>query len=677
MKNERYLSHRRNGATHHAWLLMWLFACLVMPFFEAQALESEWQGDPDIAEVRLLSAVKASGDLATLPMALEFRIAPGWKMYWRTPGEAGLPPSIDLASSPTPNLYSEIRWPLPKRFDVFGFDNYGYETHVVLPVNVSGHIPASAVQIDAAIDALACSDICVPIQAQLTMSIPDGAAVASNNAQMIAQFAAQIPRLVMAQTGRAASGPNLGLAAVWIDSGEVIVELEAGAPPIDDIFIEGFDGVAFKAPIDEGGRYRIPVALAKGTQFSGGQAVLTIAGGGEMAEFKTAIAAENSRAAPSGNLPVVSNAGASLFLLTLGIAFIGGLILNLMPCVLPVLALKLSAVLGLAGRGRTQLRFGFLAGAAGIVTSFLLLASALVLVRAAGGQIGWGIQFQNPIFLGVMMLLLGLFALNLLDFVNIPVPRFASNLSGRLRFKSHGLAGDFLAGMLATILATPCSAPFVGTAVTFALSGSNLSLFAIFLAMGIGLASPWIVVAIFPGMITILPRPGHWMIWMKRGLALLLAGTIFWLGSILINVTGTNDGQANMAQISADDQQLIWQPFNPEAISGLVADGKIVLVDVTADWCITCKANKLLVLDRAPLAGRLAGLQAAGDLVAMQADWTRPDARIAAFLASHDRFGIPFDIIYGTQGPDGVILPELLTSGAVIEALETVQKLRN
>ena len=163
------------------------------------------------------------------------------------------------------------------------------------------------------------------------------------------------------------------------------------------------------------------------------------------------------------------------------------------------------------------------------------------------------------------------------------------------------------------------------------------------------------------------------MIWMKRGLALLLAATIFWLGSILINVIGTNDGRANVAQILADER-LIWQPFAPDAVAGLVAEGKIVLIDVTADWCITCKANKLLVLDRNPLAGRLMGLQASDDLVAMQADWTRPDARIAAFLASHDRFGIPFDVIYGVGRPDGVILPELLTSGAVIEALEDVQK---
>jgi suppressor for copper-sensitivity B len=326
------------------------------------------------------------------------------------------------------------------------------------------------------------------------------------------------------------------------------------------------------------------------------------------------------------------------------------------------------------GRDRARLRLGFLAGAAGIITSFALLALTMVLIRQAGGQIGWGVQFQNPVFLGVMIGLLGIFALSLVDLVTIPVPRFAASLArpsgptGR-----NGLAGDFLAGMLATILATPCSAPFVGTAVTVALTGDTLTLFAIFLAMGVGLASPWLLVALFPGMVALLPRPGAWMIWVRRGLALLLVGTMLWLGTIVSALLLPENREASIDD-TARSGAINWAAFAPETVAAHLADGQVVFVDVTANWCITCKANKAFVLDQDPVVSKMAALQQAGSLVPMQADWTRPNEQISTFLASHNRFGIPFNIVYGPAMPDGHLLPELLTSSAVLEALELVTR---
>ena len=635
----------------------------------AAASQSAWQGESDIVRVRMVSAVAATGNLDQLPLGLEFEIAAGWKIYWRTPGEAGLPPSLDLGNSPTMGLDAAIRWPMPKRFDVFGFDNFGYEQHVILPFDVDGHVAGAAVQIAGQIEALACSDICVPVEAKLELALPDGPATASPHARQIAQFAAQVPRRALAGE-RSASGPNLAIEDVRIDRGDLLVRFAAGAPPVDDIFVEGFDGTAFKAPIAEGRVYRIPVTAAKGIQFNGGPAVVSVVAGDEMAEFNVIIG-------PSGpSAAATTKPDGGMVMLTLGIAFLGGLILNLMPCVLPVLALKLSTVLGMTGRSRTEVRLRFLAGAAGIITSFLILALALVLVRQAGGQIGWGIQFQNPVFLGIMIGLLGIFALSLVDFITIPVPRFAAVLarpSGPTG--GTGLFGDFLAGMLATILATPCSAPFVGTAVTVALTGSTASLFGIFLAMGFGLAAPWIGVAIFPASIGVLPRPGPWMIWMKRVLALFLVATMVWLGTILLSLLGPEplSGSALNGQ-GGDTQRVTWQVFNPDDINQLVADRKTVFVDVTADWCITCKANKAFVLDRGAVAARMQSLQDAGELALLQADWTAPDADIAAFLASHGRFGIPFNIVYGPSAVNGIVLPELLTGNVVLEALERAGK---
>ena len=642
------------------------FFCVVVMSTSAMALQSDWQGDPTIAEARLLSAVKGTGDLTTLPLAVEFRIAPGWKIYWRTPGEAGLPPTIDVSGSASPSLEATIRWPVPKRFDVFGFDNFGYESQVTLPLDLTGHNVGAPVQIVAQLEALACSDICVPVMAQLDLVLPDGAATASPHAQMIARASSMVPRIAPSG-GRAATGPNLFIVSAVIKDSDLAVQLANGAPPIDDILVEGFDGVAFKAPVLSSDGYHLPISTAKGTGFDGGPAILTVIAGGEMAEFHLAIPLPTGASASTS--PAHSDA-----LIMLAIAFLGGLILNLMPCVLPVLALKLSAVLGVVGRDRARLRLGFLAGAAGIITSFALLALTMVLIRQAGGQIGWGVQFQNPVFLGVMIGLLGIFALSLVDLVTIPVPRFAASLArpsgptGR-----NGLAGDFLAGMLATILATPCSAPFVGTAVTVALTGDTLTLFAIFLAMGAGLASPWLLVALFPGMVALLPRPGVWMIWVRRGLALLLVGTMLWLGMILSTLLLPENREASIddtARLGA----ISWADFASEAVAAHLADGQVVFVDVTADWCITCKANKAFVLDQDPVVSKMAALQQAGSLVPMQADWTRPNEQISTFLASHNRFGIPFNIVYGPAMPDGYLLPELLTSSAVLEALELVTR---
>ena len=642
------------------------FFCVVVISTSAMALQSEWQGDPTIAEARLLSAVKGTGDLTTLPLAVEFRVAPGWKIYWRTPGEAGLPPTIDVSGSASPSLEATIRWPVPKRFDVFGFDNFGYESEVTLPLDLTGHNVSAPVQIAAQLEALACSDICVPVMAQLDLVLPDGAATASPHAQMIARASSMVPRIAPAG-GRAATGPNLFVVSAVIKDSDLEVQLAKGAPPIDDILVEGFDGVAFKAPVLSSDGYHLPISTAKGTGFDGGPVILTVIAGGEMAEFHLAI--PPSTGAPASTSPAHSGA-----LIMLAIAFLGGLILNLMPCVLPVLALKLSAVLGVVGRDRAKLRLGFLAGAAGIITSFALLALTIMLIRQAGGQIGWGVQFQNPVFLGVMIGLLGIFALSLVDLVTIPVPRFAASLArpsgptGR-----NGLAGDFLAGMLATILATPCSAPFVGTAVTVALTGNTLTLFAIFLAMGAGLASPWLLVALFPGMVALLPRPGAWMIWVRQGLALLLVGTMLWLGTILSALLLPENRKASIDD-TARSGAINWAAFASEAVAAHLADGQVVFVDVTADWCITCKANKAFVLDQDPVVSKMAALQQAGSLVPIQADWTRSNEQISTFLASHNRFGIPFNIVYGPAMPDGHLLPELLTSSAVLKALELVTR---
>ena len=345
------------------------------------------------------------------------------------------------------------------------------------------------------------------------------------------------------------------------------------------------------------------------------------------------------------------------------IAFLGGVILNVMPCVLPVLSLKITSVLsisdGQAAGSYKQVRHRFLASAAGILFSFALLGGGLILVRAAGIAVGWGVQFQHPVFLGFMFAVLGLFTLSLFDKVMIPIPGFAAQLSpakGDDKLKS-----DFVAGMLATLLATPCSAPFVGSAVTFAITAPDLKLMLVMLVMGAGLASPWLILAVRPSFISYLPKPGAWMVRIKQLMGIFLLGTMIWVGWLFAGAVGWRAAQISPAAN--------WQVWSDEKMEAELAAGQIVFLDVTADWCITCKTNKALVLDGA--AGQ--ALINADDITRLQADWTRPDAAISALLARYDRYGIPFNLVIHKNLPEPVILPEILTLKAIETALKAAR----
>ena len=693
-------------------LVFFAFAFAQMPVRADLAVSNvagPWVGDPAIGEARLVSAVTGTADLQELPLGLEFRLAPGWKIYWRTPGEAGLPPKLELQLASGHSVDNDIQWPVPKRFDAFGFDNFGYANKVILPVTLRGHPKGAPVQIIGRVEALACSDICVPLTGEIGLTIADGPATASRHAMEIARYKARIPR----------SGGVLPIQVetIWQDGDNLSVQFAANGPVVDDIFVEGAPGIAFKKPVYARGVASIALEGKMDAPLTGQTLDLTIVAGQMFVTSRHMVAKVGS---VSGNL---SHEVTGLDFEHAGVwaiaafAFLGGLILNLMPCVLPVLAIKIATIIDSSGQSRGLVRMRFAAGAAGILASFAMGALGLAAMRFAGGQIGWGIQFQSPLFLTMMMFVLGLFTLNMLDRFFLPVPSFLTASSSlqpmdRLgpngtasRAPRHLLASDFIAGMLATLLATPCSAPFVGSAVTVALSSDTLHLFGIFIAMGAGLSAPWVTVAVFPNLVRFLPKPGPWMGWLKRGLAGLLMATIVWIGWLLVAVQG---GIATMLIIclvclvlitilwrrkfpiilavgglftalwalpplavsnSAPATGLVWQAWSENARKVAQDDGKLVFLDITADWCITCKANKRFVLEREPVAGMLAELLDDGSLVMLQADWTRPNPRISAFLASHQRFGIPFNIIYGPAAPNGIVLGELLGARMIEQAL--------
>ncbi|TDQ82420.1 suppressor for copper-sensitivity B [Dongia mobilis] len=612
----------------------------------------------DHTGVRLVSAVTAAGAEPTLPFGIEIVLAPGWKTYWRSPGDAGFPPEVEIAGSQNVAA-AELAFPVPHRFELFGLQTFGYGERVLFPLRVTPERPGEAVSLRAHLRYLVCEQICIPYEHDLAFDLPAGAAGLSADAPLISAAEALVPddgaRARWRVTGISVAGDQLQVSAE-----------SAGVPfRTPDLLVEGPSGLIFGKPaVDPAldGRsvhFSLPVErFGNAPEVATSNLTLTLVEGDHGLERAVRVADFAAAATP------VRTGGAGMWLV-LAIAWLGGLVLNVMPCVLPVLVLKLTGVLEKAGAARRDLRASFVASAAGIVSAFLLLAMALIGLKLAGLGIGWGIQFQQPVFLAVLAVICLAFAANVWGWFQVPVPAFAGGIAAAAdsaEFRRPRRAA-FLQGVLATVLATPCSAPFVGTAVGFALAAGPVEILAIFLALGLGLATPYLAIAGFPALVGWLPRPGRWMRWLKHVLALSLLGTALWLGSVLVQ-------QLGWWQRGQSDDSIAWTRFDEQAIAAEVARGRVVFVDVTAEWCITCRANKEFVLLRDPVRSALG----AADVTPMLADWTNPDPVISAYLAGFGRYGIPMNVVYGPGAPRGIALPELLSSDAVLAALDAARR---
>lgn len=684
-----------------------LSALVLLGFYPAngQAAEGDWTMEPEI-EARLISAVDGVGELDTVPAGLHLYLPKGWKTYWRSPGDAGLPVVVDWAASDNVDQVG-FSWPAPHRFQLFGLDTFGYEQEVIFPLAVTPAVQGQDISLRGDVNVLVCSDICIPYTLPVSLSLPAGpAAPDARSANLIDRFAAQVP------DGGEASGFTLASLSAQSAAGEfgrISVEVEAREPFVEpDVIVENDLAYAFGTPeitVDEDGKRLRAVfdalhEVEVDGPLEGLPVTITVVDG------PRAMEAAGSVGAMAATVGGTLSSGFAGFASMIAIALVGGFILNFMPCVLPVLSLKLASAASYGGAELSVIRRGFLATVAGIVVSFAVLGGAIALLKGAGATVGWGVHFQQPLFLIFMIVVITLFAANLWGWFDIALPGSASD--GVVKATSgEGLGGHFATGAFAALLATPCSAPFVGTAVAFALTRGNGEILAIFIALGVGLAIPYLLVAAVPSIARAMPKPGVWMLTFKRVLAAALVLTALWLLWVLSSATSTQAaglvaglviaaalvlgwrklprlaygggavGAIALAFLvpglpgfaaseSTAKESADWRPFEEAVIGDLVEAGEVVFVDVTADWCITCKANKALVLGRGEVASRLGD----GSIETMQADWTRPNEAIANYLASHGRYGIPFNVVYGRDAPDGIVLPELLTQDAVLAAIE-------
>ncbi|HLW04319.1 MAG TPA: protein-disulfide reductase DsbD domain-containing protein [Azoarcus sp.] len=677
--------------------------------------------DTSHVTARLVASVDAAapGDTVTLGIAKE--IIPHWHTYWRNPGDSGLattaqwevPPGVEVGA---------LEWPAPERYSFGPVTNYGYEGEVTLlaPLTVPTNAEVgSALTIRAEVSWLVCENVCIPEEVELALELPIAAASEGNIHPAIEAAQARLPQVAPWPARHALHDDNVRLAVdvgalpeetsdVWFypfdwgrinhsepqvvsstDEG-VVVEAPRGQAAVDNAPLDGV--LVVRAQTPDG-------VLSSAFELTAPKV------DGVMTGAPMNLAAER--------IPAASTSAGIGWVTALAFALLGGLILNLMPCVFPVLAMKALALVRYGGNERAQVRVHGLAYLAGVLASFLVLAAVVLALQQGGTRLGWGFQFQSSVFVVLVAWLLFAVGLNLSGVFAIGggLAGVGQDLTER-----GGLRGSFFTGVLAAVVATPCTAPFMGAAIGFAMTQSPLALVTIFLSLGLGLALPFVVLAWWPALIERLPRPGPWMerfkqflafpmygaaIWLVWVLALqagaegvlvalsgmlalalaawlyhstwgsagrvrrcgLLAATVLVVATLAVGIGITPRTEMPARTDGGQGATLAHEAWSSERLAELRAEGP-VFVNFTAAWCITCLVNERVALDRREVAQTFAERNVAY----LKGDWTNQDAEIAAELARFGRSGVPLYLYY-PPGEEAVVLPQILTLDTVLNTV--------
>ncbi len=685
-------------------------------------------------------------------VALRIRMDAHWHSYWRNAGDSGLPTKIEW-KLPAGFRAGEIQWPHPTRIETPPLVTYAYENEVWLLTQITppSSLPSGKlVALRAKATWLVCKEECIPAQADVALTLPVAGAAVTNPRHKTA-FAKWRNALPIAPTGwvlkagRAADGKGFSLfvqapkgrekalegahffasdpSTIAHAAGQKMTRQRAGYV----ITLSPSEYLAASPKRLRG----VLVASANQAWNDGGARALNVD-----VPLQSAAAFTSSTRSVQTNAVTAAkaNTASTTLPVALGLALLGGLLLNLMPCVFPVLSLKVLSFVQQAGEDRSRVKKHGLAFGAGVLLSFWVLASVLLLVRASGASVGWGFQLQSPAFVAALSLLLFGVGLNLLGAFEIGVgltnigPKTALSAAQSSTRTGHaGYGASFWNGVLATVVATPCTAPFMGAALGFALSQPALPALLVFTALGLGMAAPYVLLSFNPSWLARLPRPGAWMETFKQAMALpifatvvgliwvfgrltsvdgiallavalLMMGTAAWLwnrwdfsklsptarvmarGGALLSLgfallaawsSATVEPEATSNAPSASVAKAEWQPFSSSQVAQLQAQGRPVFIDFTAAWCITCQVNKRTTLAQVNVKNAFAQR----DVVLMRADWTRRDAEITRALESYGRSGVPTYVLLPGKGGEPQILPEVLSESVVMNALEELPRL--
>ena len=685
-----------------------LFAFLVFAFTALVPLVTQAQ-----VQASLVAAVDSIQPGKPFTVALRLEHDPHWHTYWVNPG-TGLATNIAW-TLPEGFSASPIQWPAPVTIKdrVGNVVGNGYDGDVLLPVVITPPAnlsPDAPVTINAFVDWLMCEDVCMPGEANLQLSLPVSPNAPTANAafgERITQVVAGLPvsladwnvttsrsekTITLSVKPRGAAQHEPQNLHFFADDNLVAYEMPQTITP------DGHGGFVLTLPISPDG----PV---DSSQLVG---VLTSENGWEAEGHLRGLRVDVPFSAVVASPPMTdSSVVGTTFAGTLLLAFFGGLILNLMPCVFPVLGIKILGFVNQAGSDRRKVAFHGLVFTLGVLISFWTLAGVLGVLRAGGDDLGWGFQLQSPAFVFVLTVLLLVFALNMSGVFEFGLS--AVGVGSNLQMKS-GFTGSFFTGVLATIVATPCSAPFLAPALGAALALPMVESFTIFTVIAIGLSTPYLLLSIFPGAIKILPRPGAWMETFKQFMAFPLYATVGYLvwvlagqvnegrmlmvllGLVLIamgvwfygrwNAPGASAGRARFGLVAGlaifvfgtwtgwpqapGATEVTWEKWSPKTVAQLRSENRIIYVDFTARWCATCQANKKLVFHDNDVLQYFANQK----IATLRGDWTNQDPQITAELAKYQRSAVPFNVIWKPGQSDPIILPELLTPSIVLDALK-------
>ena len=672
-----------------------LFLILLLTTSSSLWSDSFFQASDSTIEVISESKTMQKGD--ELLLGLNFKLNPGWHTYWKNPGDAGEGASVTW-QLPKGFQASEILWPGPEAIPVEPLMTFGYEDEITLLTKFkaldNAVFPAI---VKAKVSWYTCKDICVPQEANLELTIQNGEKINTFFANELSNVFLNLPKELSSKHRVEALDDNYFLQ----------MELDGNTPVSSAYFFPEEYGLSSysKEQILEINKNSLSLQISQSEvdlklqNFAG---VLLLNNQDSRTFFNVNLNLNNNQKQESLSI--------SELVLTIIFAFIGGLILNAMPCVFPILSIKiLNFVEQSEGSKEKMIQHG-LSFSAGVLVTFLSIAGLLLLLKSGGESIGWGYQLQSPLMVTILIYL----------FVAIGIT-FMSNLVlggqlaqlGNINQGYGDITSSFLTGVLAVIVASPCTAPFMGSAVGIALLQPGFITIAIFVSLGLGFAAPYLLLSFYPSLLKVLPKPGAWMETLKQFMAFPMWGSALWLtwvlsgqvqtDSVLMVLLGalfialglwileknqSSDGFAKWMSLSSvtillgaalwlapTDYENIEQDtssdlnnYSPEFLDSLLAENKPVFLNFTADWCITCKVNEAIVLNQVSIKN---ALESKG-IVYLKADWTRKDETIANKLAEYGRTGVPLYLLYSSEGIP-VILPELLTEDMLLSYIETIK----